>query len=121
VPVFASPQVARCCVVGLSFSFYRQQFGLNLFAYILCNWATWMEAAAGRRIDRVRDLPARHGLIAPKVRIGYGHSRKQRLGVGVLWLAVDLLQCPDFGYATKVQDGDTVADVLGGCQIVGDE
>ena len=57
---------------------------------VLGDGAAWVEATAGRNVDRVRRL-ALQDLPAPAAaRIGLGHHGHQRLRVGMLWVVDDL-------------------------------
>jgi hypothetical protein len=81
------------------------------------------EVAAARRIERARDVALEDDPLPLPLAAGVGdrHRRQQRLRVRVLRLARQPLGVGDLDDPTQVHDGDAVADVLDGRQVVGDE
>ena len=45
---------------------------------------------------------------------------RSKLGVGMSWIHQHLLHRPHFNNISAEHDGDPVADIVGGCQVVGD-
>ena len=79
------------------------------------------EHAAGRRIDRARNIAAEHDAPALAVGIRDGNGRQQRLGVGMLRAADELLRRRVLHDAAEIHDDDAVGDVFDDGEIVGDE
>ncbi len=62
---------------------------LCTFRVVLEKWAARVEAAAGRRVDWVRDFTRRHRLGAALYWIGHRNGRQQSLGIWVQWMGID--------------------------------
>ncbi len=82
-----------------------------------------MEAAAGRRVDRARDVALEDDPPALPLgdRVRDRDRRQQRPGVRVARRAVELLRRPELDDLAQVHDRHPVADVLHDRQVVGDE
>ena len=80
-----------------------------------------MEAAARGRIDWGRHFAGQHDVFPYQVRVGGQRRGKQRTGVGVQGVVVDLLGVSVFHDLPQVHDGGIVGHVPHCRQIVGDE
>src|SRR6266513_199703 len=80
-----------------------------------------VEPAAGRRVDRARDVARQDDPLPPQLRVRDRHRREQRLRVRMLGVAEQLFGLRQFHDLPEVHDGDPVADVLHDRQVVRDE
>ncbi len=85
--------------------------------------AARVEATAARRVDRARHVAGQHDALARPLehRVGHGHGREQRLGVGVDRPAVQLLGRRELDDLAEVHDRDAVGDVAHDPEVVRDE
>ncbi len=90
---------------------------------VLGRRAARVKVAAGRRRGGAGHVAGQHHRAPPFLDHGVGdrHRRKQRLGVGVQGLAVELVVDGELDDATQVHHGDPVGDVAHDREIVGDE
>src|SRR5687767_9561802 len=84
-------------------------------------WATRMEAAAGRRIDRARHVAREDDPLARAARVGHRDRREQRDRVGVLRVREEGLGLGELDDPAEVHHRDAVADVLDHREVVRDE
>src|SRR5207253_8449570 len=83
--------------------------------------AAGMQVAAGRHVDRARDL-SREEEAGPLVgRVGVEHRGQQRSAVGMERAGEDLVGRARFHDLPQVHDGYPLADAANGREVVGDE
>jgi len=85
--------------------------------------ATVLETATRQRVQRTRSLARMNNPFAGSLDFGirHGNGRKQRLGVRVSRLFVEIIAAGDFHEYTGVHNGDAVGDVPHHRKIVGNE
>ena len=115
-------EVARVCVV-LRSRHRGQQWLVHVALPVDEARTTRMEAAGGRRVERARDVPHEHDLLAraPERRIGDRHRREQGAAVRMLRRRVQLLLGAGLHRLAEIHDHDAVRDVPDDVQVVRDE
>ena len=83
--------------------------------------AARMEGAAGWRIYRTRYITLQHNPAFFRIEIYYRNSRKQRLGIGVLSMSIQLISISQFNNPPQIHNRDTVSDIFNNTQIMGNK
>src|SRR6516225_1832858 len=94
---------------------------LGLSANIFRIRASWMEAAARRRIKRARDLASGLDPLGPRTRINLRYRREQRPGVRMARIRIDLIATRQLDDFAKIHNRHALADVFDHSQVVRDE
>jgi hypothetical protein len=83
--------------------------------------AAGVETAAGRRIERARNVALQRDTLGAQGGGGLGNRRQQRMGVGMQRSGVDGLFVGDLDQLTELHHRHAVADVLYDGKIMGNE
>ena len=83
--------------------------------------AARVEAAAGRRIDRARDVALQHQAVAPGPRVRHRRRGDQRLGIGMQRPVEHGRLGADLDDPPEIHHRDPVADMLDHAKVVRDE
>lgn len=100
----------------------QRRIGL-LVAEIKSHWAARVEVAAGRWIGWAGQVATDDDALAAffDARVGHGHSRQQRLRVGVLRIVIDSVYGTQLDDFAQVHHSHAVADMPHHAQVMGDE
>ena len=88
---------------------------------LLGDGASRVKRAAGGRVHRARNVSLEHDALALLAGIGDGNGAKQRLGVRVLRLFVEVFGRCLFDYQAQVHHRDALREILHDLQVMGDE
>ena len=82
--------------------------------------AARMECAAARRIDRIGHFAA-HGQSFATGHVHIWNGVEQKPGVGVPWIAEQLLRRGDLAQSAQIHNADSIGDMIDHGKIVADE
>ena len=83
--------------------------------------AARVEAAAGRRVDRVRRIAGDRGRLGTVVGVGRRHRGQQRAGVGMRRLVPDVIDRAEFDDLAEIHHQHAVRNVADDVEVMADE
>lgn len=97
------------------------EFRCNFFADVHAMIATGMEFATLGRIDGTGNVAAENYAVAVPVRVGNGHSREQRLRVGMHGIIENIHGRRILNKTAEVHNSDLIGDVFDNRKVVRNE
>ena len=97
------------------------QFGRAFPAARLGDRAAGVKMTAARRVHRARHVALQADPLALHLRVRHRHGGEQRLGIGMLRIAVELARVGQLDDAAEIHHRHAVGNVLHHGEIVGDE